>query len=183
MLDSRIARIRWSDSRIGARMSAGLARRAAIGLIGGLSGTVAMDLAVLALSRTVGVPRTASLDTISNSVAALCSKAGVNVPPGLATAAVPHVLIGSGLGVVFGGAFAGTRALREASPTKVAGLGALYALVATQPFLAAAVIVLKMTPAEAAKWYGITLLTHTIFGGVLGAVASYGLRSGRKRSS
>jgi hypothetical protein len=156
-----------------------LARWLTAGLIGGLSGMVAMDLTVLALSRTVGVPRSASLDTISDSVAVLSSKVGVNVPPGLAAAAVPHILISLGLGVVFGGGIGRTQALREASPTTTAGLGAVYALAATQPFLAAAAITLKMTRAEAVKWYGITLLTHTVFGSVLGAVAGYGLRSRR----
>ncbi len=155
-----------------------LARGLTAGLIGGLSGTAVMDLTVLVLARTVGVPRSASLDTISDSVAVLGSKVGVSLPPSVATAAVPHILIGTGLGLVYGG-IARTRALRDAPPAKMAGLGAVYALVATQPLIAAAVIALRMSRAEAAKWYGITFLTHTVFGGVLGGTAGYVLRSRR----
>jgi len=169
--NGQAARAQSLDRRQG---SVTLAKGATVGLIGGLVGTIVMDLALLAMHRTIGAPRSASFATIGDAAAVLCSRVGVGLAGGTPTGAVLHFLIGSGLGVVFGGGLARIEALHQSSRKRVVGLGALYALVMSQPLLAAAAITLRMTPAETAKWYGISVL-QTVYGSVLGAIASRGL--------
>jgi hypothetical protein len=60
---------------------------------------------------------------------------------------------------------------------KGAGLGILYVEALSLPLLAAATLVLRMTASATALWFGISLVMHLAYGGVMGAVVSYGLRS------
>jgi hypothetical protein len=66
--------------------------------------------------------------------------------------------------------------LRLASAWKGLGLGILYVEIMSQPLLAAAAIVLRMTAAEAAQWFGLSFVMHLVYGGVLGLVIARGLR-------
>ncbi len=158
-----------------------LARGAIAGLVGGVVGTIVMDLALLAMHRTVGAPRSASFATIGDAAAILCAKLGIRLTGGSITGAGLHFLIGSGLGVVFGGSLARLGTPSHLSPKKAAGLGAVYALVASQPLLAAAAITLKMSRAETAKWYGISMM-HALYGAALGAIAGKGILTSRQKA-
>lgn len=52
-----------------------------------------------------------------------------------------------------------------------------YMELMSQPILATAPIILKMTASETLQWFGVSFAMHLIWGVVLGAVVSYGLRA------
>ena len=86
-------------------------------------------------------------------------------------------MIGLALGVIFVAAVSRIDARRVDSVKKGVGLGILCVEVMSQPMLAAAAIILKMTASETAQWVGVSFIMHLVYGGVLGAVVSYGLRA------
>lgn len=60
---------------------------------------------------------------------------------------------------------------------KGVGLGILSVEIMSQPMLAAAAIILKMTASQTAQWVGMSFVMHLVYGGVLGAVVICGLRT------
>jgi hypothetical protein len=56
-------------------------------------------------------------------------------------------------------------------------LGVLYVEIASQPLLVAAALILRMTGAEAAQWFGISFVMHLVYGLVLGLIVHYGLHT------
>jgi len=91
--------------------------------------------------------------------------------------ALLHYLIGLALGVLFGAAVARIAALRMDSPKKAVGMGILYVEIMSLPMLAAAALILQMTAAETAQWFGVSFVMHLVYGLVLGLVVRQGLRS------
>jgi len=90
--------------------------------------------------------------------------------------ALLHYLIGLALGVLFGAAVSRIAALRMDSPKKAVGMGILYVEIMSLPMLAAAALILQMTAAETAQWFGVSFVMHLVYGLVLGLVVRQGLR-------
>ncbi len=63
------------------------------------------------------------------------------------------------------------------SPKKAVGMGILYVEIMSLPMLAAAALILQMTAAETAQWFGVSFVMHLVYGLVLGLVVRQGLRS------
>jgi hypothetical protein len=85
--------------------------------------------------------------------------------------------LGLALGVTFVVLVLRIEAFRLDSIRKGVGLGVLYVEVLSLPLLATATFVLNMMAASAALWFGISIVMHLVYGAVMGAVVSYGLRS------
>lgn len=56
-------------------------------------------------------------------------------------------------------------------------LDILYVEIVSQPLLAAAALILQMTRAETAQWFGISFVMHLVYGLVLGLAVRYRLRA------
>jgi hypothetical protein len=148
-----------------------------VGCIGGLVGTIVMDLFGAGLFVVMGGPASLSFAIIRDAAAAFFAMLGMTVAGGTPLGALLHYLIGLAFGALFGTAVSRIAVLRLDSLKKAVGLGVVYVEIISQPLLAAAAWVLHMTAAETAQWFGISFVMHLVYGLVLGLVAYYGLRA------
>lgn len=147
-----------------------------VGFIGGLVGTIVMDLFGVGLFLIMGGPASLSVSIIGDAAAGFLSILGIKVAGGALLGALLHYLIGLGLGGFFGAAAFRMNAFRVDSIKKGIGLGVVYVELASLPMLATASVVLRMTASETTRWFGISFVMHLVYGLVLGGVVSYGLR-------
>ncbi len=146
------------------------------GLLGGLAGTVAMDIVLIAASPALGLPGIESFsvigDTAMRGFALLDVAMTGGVPAGLAV----HYLVGPLLGAIFAAIVNRFDALWPATLKKGIGLAVLYVELGSQPLLALTPLLLNMSAQGTAFWYALSLGMHLLYGVVLGAVVSFGLR-------
>lgn len=152
-----------------------LAKTAAGGVIGGIIGTIVMDLFGFGLFLLLSGPASLSMSIIGDAAAGFLAAIGISVAGGTPLGAVLHYLIGAVLGVIFAIAIRWIDALRAASLRRMAALSIVYVELMSLPMLAAAAIILKMTPTETAQWFGISFVMHLVYGFVLGLVVRYRL--------
>ena len=165
------------DMRAERRVRTMRARGMIIGLIGGLVGTIVMDLFGAGLFLAMGGPTSLSFSVIGDAAAAFLAMLGITMAGGTPLGALLHYLIGLAFGALFGAAVSQIAVLRLRSPKKAVGLGILYVELMSQPLLAAAAWVLHMTAAETMQWLGISFVMHLVYGLVLGLVVRYGLHA------
>ena len=146
-----------------------------VGLIGGLVGTIVMDLFGLGMFLVMGGPASISFSIIGDAAAGFFSMMGLAMTGGAPLGAVLHYMIGLALGVVFGAAVSRVNALRVDSTKKGVGLGILYVEAMSLPMLATAAIILQMTASETTQWFGLSFVMHLVYGGVLGIVVNRGV--------
>jgi hypothetical protein len=151
------------------------------GLLGGLVGTLTMDLVLMGALSAIGLTPLLCFSIVGDTVARFFSILGLTVAGGVPTGAVAHYVIGPLVGVIFGAAVARIDALRADTLKRGVVLGILYVEILSQPILASTPILLKMTAPQIVQWYGISFVMHVLCGAVLGAVVSYGLRPGPNR--
>ena len=153
------------------------AQAMALGLFGGLAGTVVMDLVLAGLFSAVGMPTDLTFSFIGDTAAIFFSRIGLFVSGGVPLGAGVHYLIGPMLGLIFGGVVFRVPALKGASLPRGTLLGILYIEIISQPILMTAPVLRSMTGSEALQWFGLSFFMHLICGAVLGLVVNYGLRS------
>jgi hypothetical protein len=146
------------------------------GLVGGLVATIAMDIVRIALLSVIGVPAVIVFTTIGDTAASALALVGLPLAGGVRLGAAVYYLLGLVLGAFFGVALAGVARLRSSSQRGCIVLGILYAEIVSQPILALSPLLLKMTAADTVQWFTFSAAMHAIWGGVLGAIVSYGLR-------
>lgn len=154
-----------------------LSRGIVLGLIGGLVGTIVMDLILIATLSAIGLPPVVSFNTIGDTAAGCLALIGIKAAGGFPLGAFMHYLLGFVLGAIFGAALARLKARRALSMKRGIALAILYIEIVSQPILMLSPLVLPMTTADTLQWFGISAVMHLIWGVVLGAVVSYGLRS------
>ncbi len=173
-----------SDSRVGRQQNAGaLPRGIIVGLAGGLVGTIAMHVSGVGIFLAMGKPVSISFSIIGDAAASFFSRLGVELAGGAPLGVMVFYLLGLALGVTFVALVSWIDAFRLDSIKKGVGLGILYVEVLSLPLLATATLVLEMTAAAAALWFGISVVMHLVYGAVMGAVVSYGLRSAGEAAS
>jgi len=145
------------------------------GLIGGLVGTLVMDLILIGALSAVGLPAVISFSTIGDTAAGFFALIGIDIAGGFPLGAAVHYLLGLVLGAVFGAAVSRVDVLRTDTVKKGVVLAVVYIEVLSQPILATSPILLKMTASETLQWFGVSAAMHLIWGVVLGIVVSYGL--------
>jgi len=148
-----------------------------VGCIGGLVGTIVMDLFGAGLFLIMSGPASLSFAIIGDAAAGGFSLLGFTLAGGAPLGALLHYLIGLALGCLFGAAVSRVAALRVDSLKKAVGMGMLYVEVMSLPMLASAALILRMTAAETAQWFGISFVMHLVYGLVLGLVVRQGLRA------
>jgi hypothetical protein len=145
------------------------------GMAGGLAGTLAMYLFGVCLFALLGWPANTSLIIIGDSAAAFFAKLGIELSGGVPLGLSLYCLIGLVMGAAFGIAAVCLAPLQRASLKKMSWLGVLYVEVLSVPLLLAGSFALEMKVADAALWFGISVVMHLVYGLVLGAVTSYGV--------
>jgi hypothetical protein len=153
-----------------------LARGMGWGLIGGLVGTMVMDLVLMGALSAAGQPALTCFSIIGNTLAHLFSKLGTEMAGGVQVGVVAHYLIGPIVGIIFGVAVVQIHAFQLDSLKKGILLAVLYVEILSQPILAVTPILLKMTALETLRWFGGSFVMHLIWGVVVGVVMSYRLR-------
>lgn len=156
--------------RVDRPMNASAGSGVIAGLIGGLLGTVVMDLFGAGLFVAMGAPATLSFAVIGDAAAGFGALLGIALAGGAPLGVLLHYLIGLGLGAIFGAAVSQLAPLRALSTWRGVGLAVLFVEVMSQPLLAAAALLLHMTAAEAAQWFGISFVMHLVYGLVLGLI-------------
>lgn len=155
---------------------ASLGRGMAWGLLGGLAGTLLMDVVLMGVLSLVGLPAFTCFSIVGKTAARFFSILGYG-PSGVVLLGVAtHYLIGPLVGALFGVAVAQIKLLRVYTLKKCIFLAVVYVEILAQPILATTPILLKMTAAETVQWFAGSFVMHFIFGVVLGVVVSYGLR-------
>ena len=148
------------------------------GLIGGLAGTLVMDLVLMGLLSAGGLPPTTCFSIVGDTVAGLfvmqSSAVGGSIPLGIAA----HYLLGPAIGAIFGMTVAKFHRLRIDSPKKMNLFAVVFVEILSQPLLALAPILLEMKASETLLWFGGSLVMHLVWGLILGVVMSRGLRLG-----
>lgn len=153
------------------------ARAIIVGCVGGLVGTIVMDLFGGMLFLVMGGPASLAFSVIGDAAAACFATLGLTLAGGTPLGALLHYLIGLAFGALFGAGVSRIAVLRLDTRKKAVGLGVLYVELLSQPLLAAAAWVLQMTAGETAQWFGISFVMHLVYGFILGLVAYYGLRA------
>ena len=166
-----------SDSRVERQLSSStFSRDIIVGLAGGLAGTIAMHVFGVGIFLVMGQPTSISFSIIGDATASFFARLGVELAGGAPLGMVVFYLLGLALGVTFVALVLRIDALRLDSIKKGVGLGILYVEALSLPLLATATLVLEMTAAATALWFGISVVMHLVYGVVMGAVVSYGLR-------
>jgi hypothetical protein len=147
------------------------------GLMGGLVGTMVMDLILIGAFAAVGLPIFTCFSLVGNTVARLFSMLGMELAGGIPLGVAAHYLIGPVIGAIFGVAVTRFDALRLNTLKKGIVLAVLYVEIVSQPILATTPILLKMTGPEIWQWFEISFGMHMVWGVVLGLVVSLGLWS------
>lgn len=153
-----------------------LARGMGWGLVGGLAGTLVMDVILMGALSAVGLPALTCFSIVGNTVARFFAILGIEVTGGIQLGIETHYLIGSLVGVIFGTVVVQVKAFRVDTLKKSIVFAVLYVEILAQPILATTPILLKMTAAETLQWFGFSFVMHFLMAVVLGAVVSYGLR-------
>jgi len=149
-----------------------LVRGISIGSLGGLVGTIVMDLFGAVMFLALGGPASLSFSIIGDAAAGFFSMFGIVMSGGTPLGAILHYLIGLALGGILGVAVIRISALRVDSMKKGIALGILFVEVMSQPLLVTAAVVLKMTASQTMQWFGVSFIMHLVYGGILGAIVS-----------
>ncbi len=147
-----------------------------VGLAGGLAGTIAMHLFGVGIFLAMGQPTSISFSIIGDAAASFFARLGVELAGGAPLGMVVFYLLGLALGVTFVALVLRIDAFRMDSIKKGVGLGILFVEAMSLPMLVTATLLLQMPASAAALWFGVSAVMHLVYGGVLGAVVSYGLR-------
>ncbi len=147
------------------------------GVIGGLAGTLVMDLVLMGAFSALGLPALTCFSIVGNTVSRFFSIQGVDMARSIQLGILTHYLVGPLIGAIFGALAARIEVLRVSNFKKTILLAIIYVEILSQPMLATTPILLKMTVPATLQWYGGSFVVHMIVGVVLGAVVSLGLHS------
>jgi len=146
------------------------------GTIGGIAGTLAMDLTLMAVLAVFGSPALTCFSIVGDTVAHFFSMQNVGMAGAILLGVATHYTVGPVIGAIFGLLVMRVKALRVKSLKKSVLLGVLYVEILSQPLLATTPILLKMTAAATLLWYAGSFVMHLIAGIVLGVVVDRSLR-------
>ena len=146
------------------------------GAIGGLAGTLTMDLVLMGALSAFGSPALTCFSIVGSTVARFFSMQSVEATRAIQMGVATHYVVGPVIGAIYGMAVARIKALRVHTLKKSLLAAILYVEVLSQPLLATTPILLKMAAPATLQWYGGSFLMHMIAGAVLGAVVGRGLR-------
>lgn len=153
-----------------------LARGIAWGFLGGLTGTLVMDLLLMGALLAIRQPATLCFSIVGDTVSRFFAVLGAQVAGGAPTGVVTHYVVGPLFGILFGAFVARLPALQGGSLKKITIAAFLYVEILSQPILATTPILLQMKAPAILQWFGGSFLMHLILSIVLGVIVWYGLR-------
>lgn len=154
-----------------------LARGTAWGFLGGLTGTMVMDILLMGVLLALGQPAWMCFSIVGDTVSHFLAMFGTQIAGGVPTGVVAHYVIGPLVGILFGAAAAMFPALREGTLKKITIAAFVYVEVLSQPMLATTPILLKMKAPATLQWFAGSFVMHLILSIVLGVIVGYGLRT------
>jgi hypothetical protein len=156
---------------------ASFTRTMKLGFIGGLAGTLIMELFLMGPLIVVGMPALTFLSFIGDTIAQLLARFGIHLADGVPMCLAMQYLIGAIFGIIFVTVQRKVNALHTTSLKKGILQAVIFAEIISQPLLAMTTILLKMPVKDTLLWYGASLIMHFLYGITLGAIVSYGLHS------
>ncbi len=144
-----------------------------LGLIGGLAGSLVMELVLIVALTLAGKPPLTCLFFVGDTVAHLVAKFGLNLPGGVPMCLAAQYLIGAIFGVIFCTGLSKLRTWRINSLKKGIFGAVIYSEILSQPILAMTTILLKMSAKDTLLWYSASFGMHFCFGVALGAIVSF----------
>jgi hypothetical protein len=147
------------------------------GLIGGLAGTMVMDISFMGILMVLSLPTFLCFSIVGDTVSRFLATFGTQIAGGVPTGLAAHYVIGPLVGILFGAIVTIFPALREGSLKKITIAAFVYVEILSQPILAMTPILLKMKTPATLQWFGGAFVMHLILSIVLGAIVGYGLRS------
>lgn len=152
-----------------------LSKGVGLGLIGGLAGTMVMDLVLMAALFLVGMPALTCFTIVGETIAKLFSWQGTDNSSIIQLGLAIHYTIGPIVGVIFGVLVVKWKSLRINSLQKSILFAVVYIEILSQPLLAAPPLLLKMSLSTILLWYGGSTIMHLLAGVVLGTVLYRGV--------
>jgi hypothetical protein len=156
--------------------SGAVAKGLAVGCVAGLVATIVIDLIMMGYLVLKGQPADDGFAVIGDTTAGFFSLLRLDVAGGVLPGIFWHYLIGIALGLIFGAGVTRFDALRPHSLKKGAGLGVVYAEVISVPLLVMPPLILHWTATDTAQLLRFYVVMHAIWGALLGAIVTYGLR-------
>ena len=153
-----------------------LARGIAWGFLGGLTGTLVMDLLLMGTLLVLRQPATLCFSIVGDTVSRFFGVLGAQVTGGVATGVLTHYVVGPLFGILFGAAVTKLHVLRAGSLKQITIAAFLYVEILSQPILVSTPLLLKMKTPATLQWYGGALLMHLVMSVVLGVIVGYGLQ-------
>jgi hypothetical protein len=153
-----------------------LAQGIAWGCLGGLTGTLVMDILLMGVLLTLKQPALLCFSIVGDTVSHFLALFGTQITGGVPTGVVTHYVVGPLFGMLFGAVVMMFPALREGTLKKITLTAFVYVEILSQPILATTPILLKMKAAATLQWYVGSFIMHLIMSIVLGVIVGYGLR-------
>ncbi len=145
------------------------------GMIGGVAGTMAMDLVLAGGLSALGLPTDTCFLSIGSTVAHFFYLLGIKLSGDVILGVATFHLLGPVLSAIYGLAVSQVGALQGITLKKNVVSAVLYAEVLSQLILTTMPILLKMSGSETVLWFAGSFVLHLTWGVVLGFVMHYGL--------
>jgi C_GCAxxG_C_C family probable redox protein len=152
-------------------------KRLGWGFLGGLVGTLVMDVLLMGALLALGQPAWMCFSIVGDTVSRFLAIFGAQIAGGISTGVVTHYVVGPLFGILFGAFVTSLPALIGASLKKTTLAAFIYVEVLSQPILATTPILLKMKTPATLVWFGGSFVMHLMLSIVLGVIVGYGLRS------
>ena len=146
------------------------------GFLGGLAGTLVMDLLLMGALLAFRQPATLCFSIVGDTVSRFFAVLGAQLAGGAPTGVATHYVVGPLFGILFGAAVTKLQVLRGGSLKKITIAAFLYVEFLSQPILVSTPILLKIGTCATLQWYGGAFIMHLIMSIVLGVTVWYGCR-------
>ena len=143
------------------------------GLIGGFIATAIMDGVCAAFFAGVGMPVDLTYSFIGDAAADFFSRTGLDMAGSRLLGTVVHFFIGTALGGLFGLTTSRVEVFRTDSLRKAVVLAVIYIEIVSQPIVASAPLLGKMTVPDIVNWYALSTGMHLIYAVVLATILSW----------
>jgi hypothetical protein len=147
------------------------------GLIGGVAGTLVMDIFFMGVLLALTQPALLCFSIVGNTVSQFLAMFGLQIAGGVPTGVAAHYVIGPLVGLFFGLVVTIFPAFQQRNLKKIMLAAFVYVEILSQPILAMTPILLKMKAPATLQWFSGAFVMHLILSIVLGIIVGYGLRS------
>jgi hypothetical protein len=146
------------------------------GFLGGLTGTLVMDLLLMGILLVLNQPALLCFSIVGDTVSRFLAMFGAQVAGSVPTGVATHYMVGPLFGILFGAAVTRLPVLRGIDLKKITLAAFVYVEILSLPILATTPILLKMKAPATLQWFGGSFVMHLIMSIVLGVSVGYGLQ-------